>query len=76
MKYKIQFLQNEIVTTTREIEIETDVPIHGANKSAYRRSLNQAFAKIPFNQLYNAQQIGVSELNVERTVLSAEEMIL
>lgn len=74
MKYKIQFRQNEIVTTTREIEIETDVPIHGANRSAYRRSLNKAFSQVSIEKLHDSKQIGVSEWNIERTVLSAEEV--
>ncbi len=74
MKYKVKFLQSEIVTTTREVIVETDTPIHGANKTAYRRSLNQAFARISVEKLHDSKQIGVSEWNVGRTVLSAEEV--
>ena len=72
--YKIRFLKEKKTTTAKEIIIETDRPIHGANKTALRRSLNAAFNAIPVYKLENAPEANGSETETKYIVTNFEEV--
>ena len=77
MKYKITFIKAETTETVHEVTIETDKPIHGANKSALRHSFNAAFNSISDEELTQAPIVAggqVPETEVTYTPMKFEEV--